>query len=334
MSFSSDCKEELCRLPLEKSCCRLSELSALYMTLGSLNLLGRGQISVQFSVESPAIARRIFILLQRELHLTAQIHYVTHSRFGGVRSCILTLGPQQSPVLLTRFSMMDLDHHGQAALRSTTPKANLQRMCCNRAFLRGAMLGCGTLTKPKRGYRLELTASEEGLRAALFKAVQRFGLSLKQSRRKGQTVLYQTKGEEVITFLTVVGAHRAVMALEDLRVQREVLGDINRAMNCDTANLQKLMNASDRQIEQIVRLISHQRFGSLSPALQEIAKMRVQAPDASLAELGQMLDPPLGKSGVNHRMRRLMDVAENLSESGPSENPQDIPPASPDPPPS
>ncbi len=318
MSFSSDCKEELCRLSLEKSCCRLSELSALYMTLGSLSLLGRGQVNVQFSVESPAIARRVFLLLQRELHLTAQLHYVTHPRFGGVRSCKLTLGPRQSPTLLTRFSMMDLDRHGQAVLRSTTPKVSMQRLCCNRAFLRGVMLGCGTVTKPKRGYRLELAAAEEGLRPVLAKALQRFGLSLKQSQRKGHTVLYQTQGEQVITFLTVIGAHRAVMALEDLRIQREVLGDVNRAMNCDAANLQKLMNASDQQIEQIVRLISHQRFGSLSPALQEIAKMRVQAPDASLAELGQMLDPPLGKSGVNHRMRRLMDIAREL----PQDNPQ------------
>jgi DNA-binding protein WhiA len=309
MSFSSDCKEELCRLPLEKSCCRLSELSALYMTLGSLSLLGRGQVKVQFAVESPAIARRIFVLLQRELHLTAQIHYVTHARFGGVRSCILTLSPQQSPVLLTRLSMMDLDHHGQAALRSTTPRVILQKSCCCRSFLRGAMLGCGTLTKPKRGYRLELVAAEEGFRLVLAKA---FHLSLRQSQRKGQTIFYQTTGEQVITFLTLIGAHQAVMTLEDLRVQREVLGDINRAMNCDAANLQKLMNASDRQIEQILRLISHEGFGRLSPALQEIAKARVHAPDASLAELGQMLDPPLGKSGVNHRMRRLMEIAESL----------------------
>ena len=322
MSFSSDCKEELCRLPLEKSCCRLSELSALYMTLGSLSLLGRGQVKAQFAVESPAIARRIFLLLQRELHLTAQIHYVSHPRFGGVRNCILTLNPQQSPVLLTRFSMMDLDHHGHAALRSTTPKVNLQKSCCCRSFLRGAMLGCGTLTKPKRGYRLELVACEEGFRLILAKAMQRFSLSFRQSQRNGQTIYYQTTGEQVITFLTLIGAHQAVITLEELRVQREVLGDINRAMNCDAANLQKQMNASDRQIEQILKLISHDMFSHLPPALQEIAKARVHAPDASLAELGQMLDPPIGKSGVNHRMRRLMEFAENLPGSIHSSHPQ------------
>lgn len=321
MSFSSDCKEELCRLPLEKSCCRLSELSSLYMTLGSLSLLGRGQVNVRFSVESPAIARRIFILLQRELSLTAQLHYVTHSRFGGVRTCVLTLGPKQSPVLLTRLSMMDLDHHGQAVLRSTTPKVNLQRLCCNRAFLRGAMLGCGTVMRPKRGYRLELVAAQEDLRAALAKALQRFDLSLRQSRRKGQTVFYQTTGEQVVTFLTLIGAHQGVIALEDLRLQREVLGDVNRAMNCDGANLRKLVNASGRQRDAIQRLLSHPRSQSLPPALQEMARLRVQEPEASLAELGQLLDPPLGKSGVNHRLRRLMDIAQTLPQEAPLEEP-------------
>ncbi len=312
MPFSTECKEELCRLPLEKSCCRLSELSALYMTLGSLSLLGRGQVNVQFTVESAAIARRIFTLLQKELRLVAQIHYVSHARFGGVRKCVLTLGPQQSPQLLTRFSMMDIDHHGQAVLRATSPKPSLQRACCCRAFLRGALLGCGSVIRPEKGYRLELVTEDQAFGLALAKAMQRFQLPIKQSRRKGLTVFYQSKGEAVITFLTLAGAHQAVMALEDLRVQREVFGDINRAMNCDAANLQKLMNASDHQMEQIVRLISHERFSSLPLSLQEIAKLRIQVPDASLVQLGQMLTPPLGKSGVNHRMRRLMKLADTL----------------------
>ncbi len=309
MSFSMDCKEELCRLPLEKSCCRLAELSALYMTLGSLSLLGRGQVNVQFTVEGAAIARRVFTLLQKECHLTAQIHYVTYARFGGVRKCVLTLGPQQSPLLLTRFFMMETDDQGQPVLRSTTPKFPLQRSCCMRAFLRGAMLGSGTVTRPQKGYRLELIAKDQALEQAITKCLQRFFLPVRSSLRKGQRVFYQTMAEHVSTFLTLIGAHHAVTTLEELRVQREVLGDINRAMNCDAANLHKLMNASDSQLGEIVRLISDERFQSLPLSLQEIAKMRIQAPDASLVELGQMLTPPLGKSGVNHRMRRLMEIA-------------------------
>lgn len=138
MSFSSDCKEELCRVPVDKACCRLAELGALYMTLGALSLLGRGQLSVQFTVESPAIARRIFVLLQKEAQIVAQLHYVTHARFGGVRKCVLTVGPKQAPALLGRLHMMDADADGTASLRATTPRVKLNRDCCRRAFLRGA----------------------------------------------------------------------------------------------------------------------------------------------------------------------------------------------------
>lgn len=312
MSFSSECKEELCRIPLDKSCCRISELAALYMTLGSLNLLGRGLVNVQFTVESAAIARRIFTILQKELKLTAQIHYVTHARFGGIRKCVLTLGPQQSPVLLTRLNMMDV-HQGQPVLKTTTPKVPLQRTCCMRAFLRGAMLGCGSISRPGRGYRLELVPKDEHFRLALAKCLQRFDLPIRQSHRKDILVFYWTQAEQVITFLTLIGAHQTVMKLEELRVQREVMEGVNRAMNCDSANLQKQMNASDRQMEEILRLISDESFSSLPLSLQEIAKARIHAPDASLAQLGQMLSPPLGKSGVNHRMRRLMDYAHKVA---------------------
>ena len=107
MSFSSDCKEELCRVRCDKSCCRLAELSALYMTLGALSLLGRGQLCVQFTVESPAIARRVFVLLQKEAQIASQLHYVTHARFGGHRKCVLTVGPHHAPALLLRLGMME-----------------------------------------------------------------------------------------------------------------------------------------------------------------------------------------------------------------------------------
>ncbi len=310
MSFSSDCKEELCRLPLEKTCCRLAELSALYMTLGSLHLLGRSQVKVEFTVENAAIARRVFLFLQKTLGLAAQIHAVTHARFGGIQKYVLTLNPSQSTQLLCRLSMMDLNLHGEAVLKTTVPKVALSRTCCMRSFLRGAMLGAGTVTQPDKGYHLDLTVKDDALEILVAKCLKRFDLPAQKSRRKGVDIFFFTQSEQMITLLTVLGAHQAVIKLEDLRIRREVLGKVNRAMNCDTANLQKQMNASDQQIEQIVKLISSDRFQSLPLSLQEIAKARIHAPDASLQELGEMLSPPIGKSGVNHRMRRLMEFAK------------------------
>ena len=312
MSFSSECKEELCRIPLEKSCCLLSEISAFYMTVGSLHLLGSKQVNVKFTLESVTIAKRVFTLLQRELRLTPQIHYITQARFGGIRKCVLTLDSHQSPALLTRLLMMKLDDSGESVLRNTSPRIPLQRSCCMRSFLRGVMLGSGIVTRPGRGYRLTLLSKDESLQFLIAKCIQRFMLPIKQSSHKGITLFYLTKGEHVITFLTLIGAHKTVMAIENLRIQREVLGDINRAMNCDSSNIQKVIDASEYQIQQISRMISDKNFTILSPSLQEIAEARIRAPDASLEELGQMLSPPIGKSGVNHRMRRLMESANRL----------------------
>jgi len=324
MSFSSDCKEELCRVVCDKACCRLSELSALYMTLGSLSLLGRGQLCVQFTVESPAIARRIFVLLQKETQILAQLHYVTHARFGGVKKCVLTVGPKQAPALLTRLGMMEIDKDGASTLRSTTPRVRFTRDCCRRAFLRGAFLGCGTISSPEYGYHLEMAVRDEALRLNIAKCLLSLDIPVKQTERHGVVSLYCKQSDQIATILTAAGAHHAVTTLESMRVQRQVLGSVNRAMNCDSANLQKQMNASDEQRAQIAALMALERFTAMPPALQEIARARLQSPDMSLEELGQTLNPPISKSGVNHRMRRLLQFARaelGASEEGKHDSP-------------
>ena len=326
MSFSSDCKEELCRVHCDKACCRIAELSALYMTLGAVSLLGRGQLSVQFTVESPAIARRIFVLLQKETQIVAQLHYVTHARFGGQRKCVLTVGPTLAPALLTRLGMMDTGTDGAPALRATTPRVRLNRDCCRRAFLRGCLLGCGTLSNPEHSYQLEFTARDEALRHAIAKCLQSLDIPVKQTQRHGVVSLYCKQSDQIATILTAAGAHQAVTTLESMRVRRQVLGTVNRALNCDSANMQKQMDAGLKQLELIERLMATEHFTALPPALQEIARARLQAPDVSLEELGQTLNPPIGKSGANHRMRRLMQfAAEELGTATPPKPPQTAP---------
>lgn len=316
MSFSSDCKKELCLLDLEKSCCRLSELAALFMTQGSLNLLGLGKLSVQFTGESSAVARRTYTLLQKELRLAPQIHYVSTAHFGGTRKCVLTLGPTQTPDFLLAMGMMAKDESGNAALRSTSPRVNLNRFCCVRAFLRGAMLGGGTMSSPEQGYHLELHYHDETLREDLAKCLQRIGVPIRQSSRRGRNFLYLKQSDQIVTFLGAAGAQHAVIEIENLRVQKQVIGTVNRAMNCDNANLEKQMNASDQQIQAIGRLVREDRLKGLPKSLQEIAQARLNAPELSLEQLGQTLDPPLSKSGVNNRMRRLTALASSLDSAG------------------
>jgi len=309
MSFSSDVKKELATIKPEKSCCALSELCGLYAMMGSLSLLGRGKVNVQLTNESLAVCRRAYTLLVQTLHISPQIHYVTHARFGGTRTCVLTLGPIHSPAFLRAMGMMDEN----ASLRSATPRMSLTRVCCMRAFLRGVMLGGGTMSNPEQSYHLEIPCRNSDIQAMITKSVQRIGLPIRLSSRREHTYLYFKQSDQIVDFLTALGASSSVMQIEDLRVKRQVLETVNRAMNCDSANLQKQMNASRTQLDAIRQLMESERMQSLPPSLQQIAQARLDHPDASLQELGEMLDPPIGKSGVNHRMRRLMTYVNDIT---------------------
>jgi len=311
MSFSSDVKKELSTVKPEKSCCGLSELCGLYASMGSLNLLGRGKVNVQLISESLAVCRKAYTLLVQTLHLTPQIHYVTHARFGGTRKCVLTLGPIQSPVFLAALGMMDKQEDGTYHFRSTTPRLPLTRLCCMKAFLRGVMLGGGTMSNPEQSYHLELPCRDGDVQAMMAKSMQRIGLPIKLSERRDHPFLYFKQSDQIVHFLTAIGAHSSVMQIEDLRVKRQVLETVNRAMNCDSANLQKQMDASQMQLEAIRRLRDSDKLSTLPPGLQEIALARLEHPEASLTQLGEMLNPPIGKSGVNHRMRRLLTYLDH-----------------------
>jgi len=317
MSFSADVKKELALVKIEKECCELAELGALYLMMGSLSLLGRGKVNVQLINESYAVCRRAYTLLVQHLHLTPQIHYVSNARFGGTRKCVLTLGPIQSPVFLAALGMMQKREDGTYAFRTTTPHIPLTRMCCMRSFLRGVMLGGGTMSTPEQGYHLELPCRSSAAQMMMAKCMQRVGLPIKMASRREHTYMYLKQSEQIVDFLTIIGAHQSVMQIEDLRVKRQVLQTVNRAMNCDAANLQKQMDASQQQVEAIRRLMDSDRMASLPPSLQEIARARLQYPHATLAELGALLDPPIGKSGVNHRMRRLMTYTEQEPKGEP-----------------
>jgi len=238
---------------------------------------------------------------------------VTSKRFGGRKQYVITLDQAESQRLLSRLSMLDIERGGSYWVTAMYPKIMVNRSCCARSFLRGAMLGAGHISSPDAGYHLDITAASKEFLAILSKCVKRFGLPVQQSKRKDTTLLFLTKAEQIITLLTLMGAHQAVIHMEDRRVRREVIGKVNRAVNCDSANLKKQMKASERQMEQIRILMAGKAFQSMPPSLQDIAKVRINAPYATLSELGLMLTTPIGKSGVNHRMRKLMQyIKTNL----------------------
>lgn len=315
MSFSSKVKEELIRLPLGKSCCSLSELSALTQTSGSLALRGAGRVQVTYRVESAALARRIFLLLRTRLDIVAKLHYVQNARLGGRRSCVLTLGDQDSQRLLLALHMMEQDEDGTLSLRRTVPRHPMTRQCCRRAFLRGAFLGAGSMTSPEKGYHFEWVADDDGLMKTITRLLEKSDLPAHTFQRKGRQVVYLKGAQQIADALALMGASASVLEMENIRITKQMRADANRASNCDEHNSEKMLNAAEKQIEAI-KLISIQRgLFTLPPGLQEMARLRLEHTSLSLTELGQMMTPPVGKSGVNHRMRRLMEVAREIESN-------------------
>lgn len=314
MSFSANVKDELCRLPLGKSCCMLSELTALYRTSGSLSFHGMGRVQVQYRVENAALARRIFRLLRARMNITPRLHYVQHARLGGQRTCVLTIGDEDSQRLMLALHMIEQDEEGNVRYRRTTVRHPMTRQCCRKAYLRAAFLGSGTMTSPDKEYHFEISTSDQNLVKELSRLLDKSGLPVNTYTRKGATVVYLKSAQQISDALAMMGANSSVFALEDVRIRKQARGAANRAINCDGHNLEKIVAAADAQVQGIRHYVIERGLRSLPAALQEIAQKRLDNTDLSLVELGQLFEPPLSKSAVNHRMRRLMEIVKALEE--------------------
>ena len=313
-SFSSAVREELIRLPAGKPCCMLSEISALTQTSGHLAFRGGGWISVSYRLDNAGTARRLFQLLKKRLNIAPTLHFTQTRQLGGRRTCVLTLSTQDTRTLLNALHMTEEDEQGQIHLRRTVPRHPMTRQCCRRAFLRGAFLGAGTVTDPEKGYHFEWKAEDGQLAQTLEKLLEKCGLPFHSYLRKGQQVIYLKGAQQIADILAVMGAGSSVLEMENIRIRKQLRASATRAANCDEHNSEKMLDAGQKQAAAIRMISLKQGLFTLPPALREAARLRVENPDLSLQELGEMMDPPVGKSGVNHRLRRLMAIAGELEK--------------------
>ncbi|MCD8082928.1 MAG: DNA-binding protein WhiA, partial [Clostridiales bacterium] len=190
----------------------------------------------------------------------------------------------------------------------------IMKTCCKRAFLRGAFLAAGSISDPERFYHYEIACTARGKAVQLQGLLGFFGLDARIVQRKKYYVVYIKEGSQIVDALNVMEAPVSLMELENIRILKEMRGSVNRKVNCETANIHKTVSAAVRQMEDITYIRDTIGFGALPENLQEIAKLRLARPEATLKELGESLDPPVGKSGVNHRLRKLGNLAEHLRE--------------------
>ena len=183
-----------------------------------------------------------------------------------------------------------------------------------RAYLRDCFLQCGTMSDPKKDYRLEFACDSQELAEGIRSVLSSFGIEAHESLRNGRQILYIRESEAVADFLNVTGAHKSLMEFENLRIEKGLRSDVNRRVNCDTANIRKALEAAERQIEDICLIRDECGLGSLPEGLRLVAELRLEHPEMGLNELGELLDPPVGKSGINHRLRKIGAMAEELRQ--------------------
>lgn len=309
MSFAGDVKNELARLPEDKACCRQAELAALFRMGGTVSL-GAGGLGLNFATENAAVGRRLLAALKHAGGIRAEIA-VSRSRRLQKRITYFIRVPPAAAVrdLLTALGLLDAGGFNMAS-----DAALLRRSCCRRAYLRGAFLGGGSVSRPERDYHLELVTSNAAFAGDIRRAMHSFGLNSGLTDRKQAYVVYLKDGDDIISFLRIVGATNALLKFENVRVVKDMRNQVNRLVNCETANLTKTVRAAVRQTEKIKRLVAARGLHSLPPGLQEMARLRLDHPEATLRELVTLHGGGLTRSGVNHRLRKLERLADALTD--------------------
>jgi DNA-binding protein WhiA len=303
-------KSELAKLQPKRACCRRAQVSAIIHMDGTLHILGNERLSLDISTENAAVARLIFKFLTDAFQLEVE-SIVRRSVLHKVNNYLIHI-PDQSTLSQALNELGILDNH-MFPVQGIMHRV-IKRDCCAVAYLRGAFLGGGSISDPKGDYHFELTTDNEEFANDLHGLINRFNLHAKINDRKKNFAVYMKDSEEILTFLAMIGAYSALLKWEDERIIKGMRAQVNRLVNCDTANLDKVVAASADQIDDIQTIDELLGLGNLSNSLQEFARLRVEYPYVSLRELGELFNPPLSKSAVNHRARRIVELAKKLQK--------------------
>ncbi|WP_317856344.1 DNA-binding protein WhiA [Chakrabartyella piscis] len=313
MSFSYKVKAELSTQFGNARHCNLSELSAFINICGEI-LQETNYFCVKIQSENLLVMKKCFTLLQNTFNINSEITETTNGSGRKAKSFILWIkNPSDvEKVLHATGIWTEVNQHPKIQNKMYAPVVS--SICCRRAYVRGAFLCAGSVNNPEKNYHLEFVVSSEQLAEQLKDLINTFELDSKVVARKDHFVVYLKEGEQIVNLLNVMEAHVALMDLENVRIVKEVRNDVNRRVNCETANLNKIVHAAVKQEEDILLIQNTIGLEKLPPQLIEIAMLRLEYSDISLKELGALLQEPVGKSGVNHRLKKISLIAESLRE--------------------
>ena len=313
MSFAADTKNELVHIEIEKKCCMLAEIAGFIRMCGSLKLSGKDKVTTVMSTENPAIARRYKKLIKDYFNVNADLEIGQGEGIKKGRAYFLKIPPEEKSEQVLRETGMLMVREGLNYISDGIYDGLIKTKCCKKAYLRGIFLGTGTISAPEKGYHIEFVCNTETLAGDVKKLINSFvDLHAKMVQRKKSHVVYVKESGQITDILNIMGAHSHFFAFENVKMVKEMRNKANRALNCDSANLDKTIHAAERQIESIKKIESKKGLGFLPDKLYDVAVVRLENPDASLIELAELMNPPMKKSGVNNRLKRLDEIARKL----------------------
>lgn len=313
MSFSGKVREELAGSMSSARHCRIAETAAFIGLCGTVAVNSFEQYSIKIHSENLLVARKVFTLIEKTFNIKTDISIRRNIRKGSVSYSVVVKRHEDALRILQAIKMVgehqnDLENH-----RAFSPLV-FQQMCCRRAFLRGAFQAAGSMSDPNKSYHFEIVCSTPEAAEQIRAVICSFDLDAKIVPRKKNFVVYLKEGSQIVDILNVMEAHVSLLELENVRVLKEMRNSVNRKVNCETANINKTVSAAVKQVEDITYLRDTIGFENMPENLVEAALARLENPDATLKELGEYLTPPVGKSGMNHRLRRLGEMADKVRQ--------------------
>lgn len=332
MSFSGDIKNEIAHQLPDDYHCLLAEIASMIHYAGTVEgTAEKGYILIE--TENVVLAKKYLRLIKKAFDIAVDLHIRRlPSGKNNKYRIVLSSETEDSP---GSELLREAEHEGEEESLSEIGVGDkfsrvfletadwerpgfaeclLEYPCCRRAFVRGAFLTSGSMSNPGKSYHFEIVCRKMQGAEELCKVIETFGIFPKTIRRKNKYIVYLKDSGAIVDILNVMNAPNALMKLENVRIIKDMKNSANRQYNCDSANISKMVKTAARQLEDIHYIEAHLGFAKLTPALREMARVRLEHPEESLQELGTYLDPPVGKSGVNHRLKKLGEIAGALRQ--------------------
>lgn len=310
MSFSSDTKKELTAIRTEKKCCQLAQIAGFLRFAGSITLNGEG-MGIRVTTDNPAVAR-FFISSIKEYFAAKTSLSMSDAPISRGHSFTLYITPGMNAEAILRETGILSVREGSNYITDGLDAAIIKKRCCRKAALRGIFLAAGSVSDPSKDYHLELVCASQYMANDVKKLIASMGLRSGITQRRGRFVVYMKEGEQISDFLGLIGASGQLLNFQSTMVTKEVRNRANRISNCENANLDKTVNAAQKQIADIIYIRDTKTLDLLSEKLRATALLRLENPELSLSELAALGDPPIGKSGLNHRLEKISSIADEL----------------------